>query len=256
MKKIIFVLATVSMFIVSFSEARAENNPVSEINKSKVSESALKLGGKMEIGLFSQYVTTSSLTVFDKPVFQQSLELGVEPWGVYGKVWSSYSPKDGWNSDRGDEMNYLIGLNKGFFDIGYAFCDFHKIGKLEGDMHVFYGSVNFPNSSGIIPFLSMEWNIPTDKDILKGGLSYRAGCYRSLNFSEQPINFEFSISGHNGLYGFCSELISSSRLKISFPFKVWKMTLTPEINFQKRLGSRNGISEDKIWGGVIFSYCF
>jgi len=230
------------------------------------SYTAAEIHGRAEVGFFSQYIGgMTGSTIFDKPVLQQSIELSMDPLGIYGKIWNSYSSKGGWNNgDYGDEIDYALGIRKSVgewnFDIGYALYDMYKVGRIEGDLHALYGWMGFPKIYCLAPFVSLEWDIPTDKEILKGGVVYRSGLlYSTSKILEQPINMELSIAGHDDAYGHKAEFISSSRIGISMPIKIWKLSLIPKINFQKRLGryvKDGGMTEDKIWGGAVISYSF
>ena len=225
----------------------------------------IQIRGDLEFGFYSQYIgSVTGSTIHDKPVFQQSFKLSVEPLGLYTKVWNSYSPKGGWNSDYGDEVDYVIGLRRRIvgewnIDFGYAFYDMYKMGQIKGDLHGLYAGLDFPKIYQLSPFLYVEWDIPTDREIVKGGVVYRAGLCYTPKILKQPVNLEFSIAGHDNAYGYRAEFISSSRLSLSTPVKIWKLDLTPKINFQKRLGHyvrEEGMTEDKIWGGLTLSYSF
>lgn len=106
----------------------------------------------------------------------------------------------------------------------------------------------------------MEKDIPVDKEILEGGLIYKAGIQYNIDFPKlTTINLNTSLSGHDGAYGKRSEIVSSAKLAISSTFKLWEINITPEVNFQKRLGYKSrdgGMTEDKIWYGVNCSLPF
>jgi len=56
-----------------------------------------------------------------------------------------------------------------------------------------------------------------------------------------------------------TEKISSARLTLSTLFKLGQLELTPEINFQKRLGyssTSGGIAKDSIYGGIKIALPF
>ena len=250
MKRVVVILTTVLVFGAAVSYAKD-----------------LEFHGTLEFGSFSQYVGgTSGATFFNKPVFQQSFELNTKPLGLYVKVWNSVSPKGGWNSDFGDEIDYILGirrsLGKGWdIDVGYAFYDLHKVGQIKGDLHAVYGWLGFPKVLDLVrPFLYMEQDIPTDKNILPGGLCYRLGVYATPEiWKRQPVYLELSVAGHDDAFGSTSEAISSTRFTVGIPLGIWKLVFTPKINFQKRLGrpiDEGGLTKDKIWGGLSLSYSF
>lgn len=102
--------------------------------------------------------------------------------------------------------------------------------------------------------------MPTDREILPGGAFYRAGAYATpVIWKEQPVYLELSIAGHDHAYGKRTEAVSSSRFNVGLPLKIWKLVLTPKINFQKRLGYSihdGGMTKDNIWGGASLTYSF
>ncbi|MEA2088456.1 MAG: hypothetical protein U9O55_01270 [Patescibacteria group bacterium] len=89
---------------------------------------------------------------------------------------------------------------------------------------------------------------------------YRAGVKYNINLiRSQAINLNISIAGHDGACGKRSKTISSAKLAVSSTFKLWKVDVTPIINFQKRLGYKvrdGGMTEYKIWHGINFFISF
>lgn len=111
----------------------------------------------------------------------------------------------------------------------------------------------------LTPYLSLELDLPVKKEILEGGFMYRVGGKYPIKVSNQPIDIDLSFAGHDGIYGNRPERISSARLALSTLFKLGHLELTPEINFQKRLGysyENGGIAKDRIYGGlkVVFPF--
>ncbi len=98
-----------------------------------------------------------------------------------------------------------------------------------------------------------EVDIPVQKNILEGGFLYRVGARYALKVNKQKIAFDFSMAGHNGVYGYKPQALSSGRLTISTIFKMLGIEAMPEINFQKRFGTSHkngGIVENLIWFGL------
>lgn len=246
MKKILLAVLAVATLFFSVNSNAAEEP---------------KFSVALDAAYYSHYVGEISGNVsHDNSVFQQSVTLTHNPSGIYALVWNSYSPKGGVNSDYGDEVDYIIGFSKeirGFtVDAGYAFYDLHKIGHTEGDLHALYLNVDAPEIHSIVPYLKVEINLSTDKDILEGGVMYRAGIKHSIEIAKQTIDLDLSIAGNDGAYGYVPDLVSSGKLGISTTFRVWKLEITPEINLQKVLGHTEedgGIAGDKAWWGTSIS---
>jgi hypothetical protein len=258
MKKMAAMFLIVSIFILVAASARADEA------REGASESP-KITGFIRVGYYSQYVgNKSGATYHDKPVFQQTTIIRVEPWGVYAGAESTYSPKGGFNSDYGDEMDYYVGvkrkLGKLEFDLGYGYYDVIKFFRAKDDFHGPYIIVTFPEIYKLTPYVYLEWDIPIDRRVYEDAVLYRAGLFHTAIIWKQPVIAEISIAGHDEAYGwYRSEPVSSTKLSLSIPFKIWELKVTPKINFQKRLGysvSDGGMTEDKIWGGLILSYSF
>lgn len=125
----------------------------------------------------------------------------------------------------------------------------------KGDVHNFYSTVEFREVvDKLTPYLSLELDLPVKKEILEGGFMYRFGGKYPVKISDQIIDIDLSFAGHDGIYGYRPEKISSARLTLSTLLKMGKLELTPELNFQKRLGysyENGGIAKDRIYGGLI-----
>lgn len=246
MKKILLAVLVVATLFFSVNSNAAEE---------------LKFSVALDAAYYSNYVGEISGNVsYDNPVFQQSVTFTHNSSGIYAQIWNSYSPKDGANSDFGDELDYIVGISKeikGFtVDAGYAFYDLHKIGHIEGDLHAIYLNVDAPEIHSVIPYLQLEVDYPTDREILEGGVLYRAGLKHFVKIVEQAIDLDLSIAGNDGAYGYVPDLISSGKLKVSTTFNVWRLEVSPEVNFQKILGHTEdggNIASSKTWWGITAS---
>lgn len=224
----------------------------------------MKFSGSLDIGYFSHYVGWPGTTVYDDSVFQQSIGATLDPLGLYVKAWSSYSPKNGFNSDFGDEIDYIIGIYQKFgkigVDVSYTFYNMYNMNNTTGDLHALVLHIDSPEILFVKPYLTLENDIPVDKEILEGGFIYRAGVKYNINLPKsQIIDLNVSFSGHDGAFGKRTETVSSAKLAISSTFQLWKVAITPTVNFQKRLGYKprdGGMTEDKIWYGVNCSVPF
>ena len=219
----------------------------------------MALRGTLDIGYYSQYISSmSGATAYDKSDFQESFTLSLEPVGLYFSAWDAYSPNGSFNGDFGDEIDYTLGIKrqlKGFtFNAGYAFYNMYNLKNVKGDLHGIFLNTQFPKVYGITPFLNLEKDIPDN--IGEGGFLYRAGLGYTINIAKQPLDMNFSLAGHDGAYGKKVEAISSTRFSLATDIKLWKFTITPAGNFQRRLGHSvqdGGMTENKIWYGVNVS---
>jgi len=219
----------------------------------------------------SAYVAGGGTRVHPGFVSQPSITLGLNPLGIYGQFWLSYSPWDA-NDDCGDERDYTLGIFRIFygwsFDLSYSYYNLYRLGKTNGDLHAFVFYVESPPifSKSLTAYFKLDDNIPTDKNTLEGGVIYTLGLKYALPFpeflpgflSERFFNIDVCIKGHDGIYGKELDYLSLARLKIYANFDVWRLVVTPAINLQKGLENigEGGTAEDEFWGGIKFSYSF
>lgn len=255
MKK--FLAVMVAAFII-FGVAAAAVQAAEEGEKEKV------LTGELGFSFYNKYVgATDGQVYFNKPVIHGSLLVSHEPTGIYVELWSSYSPKGGFNSDEGDEVDpFRLGIEHEIsgltIDAGYSYYNLHNLKHTAGDLHALYINVDFPKIYKVTPYINLEADIPTDREILEGGFLYKAGLKYILNLGH-PIDLNLSVSGHDGAYGAEPELISSDNLKVSSTFAVLGVEVTPEINLQKRIGKKvedGGLTQNIVWYGVSILYSF
>ncbi|MCL4476052.1 MAG: hypothetical protein M1508_07490 [Nitrospirae bacterium] len=224
-------------------------------------EKRLKLAGYLMMDAYSSYVDkVSGETIHNKPVIHPNLLVEAKPWGVYLSV-GIYHNLKGFDSHSANSLEYAIGIEKeiGIFRIGagYGYSD---IKTSKGDVHYFYSTIEFPEMfNKLTPYAAVELDLPAKKEVLKGGFMYRAGAKYPVKLSGQAIDIDLSLAGHDGIYGYRPEKISSARLTLSTLIKLWRMEITPEINFQKRLGyssNSGGIAKDRIYGAIRMALPF
>lgn len=207
-------------------------------------------------------------TIYEHDVYQSSITITDKPTGIYGGVWWSVSPRGGTNDDFGDEIDYFLGIHRTVLewfeiDAGYAYYNLQDIKNTEGDLHHLHLTMSLPTIFKFSPYITAEKYIPEDKSILDGGFVHRFGVKYPVTLprflKKQVVDFDLSLGGHDGAFGTRPEKISSGKLSISSTFKLWKVDVTPNINFQERFGYKEengGLAEDKVWFGVGFSYKF
>jgi hypothetical protein len=180
--------------------------------------------------------------------------IAAEPLGAY-LIIGTYNNFKRFNKHSANSLEYIVGIEREIgiikLDAGYGYSD---IKNSSGDVHYFYSIIEFREVvDKLTPYLALELDLPVSKDVLEGGFMYRAGGKYPVKISGQPIDIDLSIAGHDGSYGYRPEKISAARLTLSILFKLGHLELTPEINFQKRLGyssENGGIAKDRIYGGL------
>lgn len=204
---------------------------------------------------YSSYVDkVSGELLHNGPVIHPNLLVMAEPLGIYVSL-GIYNNFEGFNKHSANSLEYAIGIEREIgtikFDAGYGYSD---IKSSKGDVHYFYSTIDFLEVvDKLTPYVTMELDLPVKKEVLDGGFMYRVGGKYPVKISDQPIDIDLSIAGHDGIYGYRSEKISSARLTLSTLFKLGQLEVTPEFNFQKRLGysyENGGIAKDKIYGGL------
>lgn len=213
------------------------------------------LTGYLTIDTYSSYVDkVSGESLHNGPVIHSCLAVAAEPLGAYLFI-GTYNNLKGFNKHSGNSLEYAIGVEREIgiikLDAGYGYSD---IKNSRGDVHYFYSTIEFRELlDRLTPYLSLELDLPVKKEILEGGFMYRIGGKYPVKISEQTIDIDLSLAGHDGIYGYRPEKISSARLTFSTLFKLGHLELTPELNFQKRLGysyENGGLSKDRIYGGL------
>lgn len=243
----IFLLAMAMILSANFSWAE-EDDPIFSFDTS--------------VSGYSKYVGgISGATFFDEAVVQPSIMLTHNPSGLYLNLWASYSPDGGIDSDYGDEVDYIAGINQDVgpvnVDIYYAHYNCYELDKHgDGDVHAVGTVIGFPEIFGIEPYVEAEYNIVRGVS-QENGLLYRLGG----NFSPiEKLTLDISAGGHSEIYGTRHEGLSFARGSITYEINLAEnLILTPEINLQKRIGyseQNGGFTDDVIWGGVTASYSF
>jgi hypothetical protein len=223
------------------------------------------LTGVLDLGYKSVYVSSPGGTLYNDSVFQQDIILEA-PLGLYGIFWSSYSPEKGINSDFGDEIDFILGIYQERFKLGFNFSYIYlnawDINSTEVDFNLFVLNVDLPKLFWISPYINLEYDASFDEDILPGGFIYRVGCAYEDSLLIQKFNlkygFNFSMIGHDGVFGLDSQALSSARVKLNITYNLGNMEIIPEITYQKTFKDvqDGGLSEDKLWWGINLAVPF
>lgn len=218
-------------------------------------EKNFRLTSYLLMDAYSSYVDkVSGETIHDGPVIYPHLLIAAEPSGIYASL-GIYNNFKGFNKHSANSLEYAIGIEREIgiikLDAGYGYSD---IKSSKGDVHYFYSTIEFREVlHKLTPYVTVELDLPVNKEILEGGFMYRVGGKYPVKISGQSINIDLSFAGHDGIYAYRPEKISSARLTLSTLFKLGHLELTPELNFQKRLGYSSedgGIAKDRIYGGL------
>ncbi|MBI5632356.1 MAG: hypothetical protein HZA15_02615 [Nitrospirae bacterium] len=213
------------------------------------------LTGYLTMDTHSSYIDkVSGETLHNGTVIYPHLVVVAEPLGAYLFI-GTYNNLKRFNKHSANSLEYAVGIEREIgmikVDAGYGYSD---IKNSKGDVHYFYSTIEIRELiDKLTPYLSLEWDFPVKKEILEGGFMYRLGGKYPVKISDQVIDIDLSFAGHDGIYGYRPEKISSARLTLSSLFKLGHLELSPELNFQKRLGhshENGGIAKDRIYGGL------
>jgi len=230
------------------------------IKKASAGEAERKdptISGIVMIDSSSMYVDKlSGAALYRGFVVQPSALIVLEKLGVYLNV-TATKVADGksFSKSSKNSVDYSIGAEKEIgilkIDAGYGFSD---IKNSKGDLHFLYIVAELPNIiKNLTPYIMAEVDIPVQKKILEGGFLYRAGAKYALKVSKQEIILDLSVAGHDGVYGYKPQALSSGRLTVSTILEVWGLEVRPEVNLQKRFGlssKHGGITDNVIWFGL------
>lgn len=263
-KSIIVLILIVAVNLTLFSckvVSASESEPVPDNN--------YELWGSIDLDWWGKYVYPSTgVNYHDHTIFLSTITVGIEPTGIYGGIFLIYSPKGGWNSDLGDEQDYFLGyhftLLNTEINIVYYYTVAVPFEDSVSDFHVLTLCLDFPAAFGANFYLLLEQDIPVDKQVYEGGFLYQMGVKSAFTLPEslsgRGIDFDLSFAGHDGAYGAKKERVSSGALSISTTFQLSeKFSITPRINFQKRLGKRldeGGLTQDEFWGQLNLKILF
>lgn len=248
MKKGLLILVSVAMAIFSAGFVYAEKDSLFSFDTSA--------------SFYSQYVGGLGGAVFYEGfVIQPSFTASHNPSGLYVNLWGSYSPQGGFDSDYGDEVDYIAGIN---YDVGpvnidvyYAYYNCYKLSEHnDGDVHAIGTILTFPEVWKLEPFITAEYNFVRGVSE-ENGLMYQVGANISL---VENLSLGVSVGGHSEIYGTRTEVASYARCSLSYEINLMEdLVLTPELNFQKRVGyseSNGGLTKSLAWGGATLAYSF
>ncbi|MFA5986089.1 MAG: hypothetical protein WC819_01920 [Parcubacteria group bacterium] len=146
------------------------------------------------------------------------------------------------SDNTANSVQISVGMEKEFagitFDGGMGFLDTQNSA---GDFWCIYLNAEMKELA-IIPYIKVEVDIPTNKEITEGGFLYRFGGKYAWN----EILFDLSVAGHDGAYGYKPQALSSGLLSVSREFTLWGQKIIPSVNIQKTFDT-DGIAEDLVW---------
>lgn len=185
------------------------------------SDKKFGLTGYFTVDPYSSYVDkVSGETIYNGPVIQSRLVVVAEPWGMYVSL-VAYNNFKSFDKHSANSLEYAIGIERELgiikLDAGYGYSD---IKNSRGDVHYFYSTIEFRELlNKLTLYLSLELDLPVKKEILEGGFMYRVGGKYPVKISDQSIDIDLSLAGHDGIYGYRPEKISSARLTLYYPLQ-------------------------------------
>lgn len=272
---IVVLMAMVFSTVVAFAAEVTEDNLLSShdncsgvIMPAKTPEKEKAVEISAGIDLYNKYVgSLTGAEFYDHPVVQPSLTISHES-GLYFNAWASYAPKEGFNGESyGNEVDFTLGfvnevgpVNVETYFAFYNVISLDKWGK--GDVHAFGAKLNWLVNEIVTPYLYMEYD-HTDGCSEDDGLAYRVGFKIKAH---KHAEIDLSGAGHTPIFGADEELLSAGKIALQFPFEVKGVSITPEVNYQKRFGykpledggeaGRIGLTKDNFWYGLKLAYTF
>ncbi|MEI6588305.1 MAG: hypothetical protein WCO05_05155 [Candidatus Moraniibacteriota bacterium] len=145
-----------------------------------------------------------------------------------------------------NEVDVLLGksieVGEATVDIGMGFYDIGRLGNMEEDFLAMYIGIEFPKIAwGIVPFVYLESNTPLRNEISEGGVLWKAGLKKSIEISEQPIEFKVEVGGNDGIYGTDPLPVFFARGTTSTEVSFYGVKIIPTFAVQKGFG---GIAEE------------
>lgn len=125
--------------------------------------------------------------------------------------------------------------------------------KDDEDFAALYLDAKFPEIFGVTPFAYVESDYGLDGG--RGGLFWKFGVEKSLEFFGRDFLSKAELGGNDGLYGYEPRFISFGRLTVSTDIEWSGMTFTPSLSLQKGT-SEEGIAGDEtlVYGCLSISF--
>lgn len=192
---------------------------------------------------------------------------------IYGTagVWHSLSPNGGMNSDKGDEMQYYLGITKRInfspyyanFSLIYTYYNFSGLNKgldnSKGDIHGLAFWFSVPEFPYVQPYSEIEWRFPVKKNKPEKGLFYRVGLKKQIKIPMGLLNFNSSVAGNDGVHGFKPTIVSHFYLGANLLIKLGSIDFIPSLNFKMVNGNQKegGVDyKDRFWVGIQMNLNF
>jgi len=271
MKKTLMIVLVAAMVVFQSVCALAAEEKVITF---KVEEEKSVLAASVGFDAYSRYIgSVSGAEFYDGPVLQPSFTVSHNKTGIYANVWTSYAPKEGYGADSGgNEVDLTFGIAKEFgtvsVDLYYSYYNIYELGKFEeGDIHAVVAKVKWSINEMFTPYFMAEYDHIIGRSE-RDGLAYRLGLKVKLH---KHVEVDLSGAGHTRMFGADREELSSGKVSLAFPFEFKELSITPEVNFQKRFGYESlgsdeevvpgnerhvGLTKDNFWFGLKLAYTF
>lgn len=212
------VFLTISFLSSNFAHAVADEKPACPCGEEGCTAGKhlfLELG----TGFYRNYLcSTSGSLAYRRPVFQGygKLTYMTPKFEFSAKTWGSKIIVPDGVKRGGDELDQIIvdvafPLGKFKINLGYGYYDLHPQFRGKGDLHGLFGTISFPNK-WVVPYLTVENDIPTVKKSLEGGWYYRAGIFRCFKLRQNlTLTVDLSFGGNDGAFGAKPDFVSLVR---------------------------------------------
>lgn len=158
---------------------------------------------------------------------------------------------------EGDELDISVGyawfVGKVKNDMTFYYYDLYPLSALRGDLFAISDTMSFPKFAGWNSSLVLEYDIPTDKELLPGGFFYKADVYREFSVKEKMIIGSIAVGGHDGAFGLKPEVISFVRGTLSLPIPIKSVVISPSIMLQWG-AKEGGIADNQTVLGISMAW--
>lgn len=193
--------------------------------------------------------------IVDEPVIQPSITLSHE--NCYFNIWGSLHASGISNIRKGDEVDLSGGCSLAWGTVTHTvsllYYDLYPLRSARGDLFALRDTMTFPLVAGFTPTLTMETDIPQDKQQLPGGSVYKMEFSQGILVGGNRVIGSITFGEHDGAYGVKREAVSFVRLGIAWPLRTGSTSVTPSLMLQHGMG-RGGMAGNELLFNVNISW--